>query len=246
METNENIQHDKKTKVEHGSIYEALAAVTREISPIGKDRKNEQQGFKYRGIEDFINEIHTLYARHGIIVFSDVLDVMETERVTKNGGTMLYPRASVRFTFFHEGGTCHTSTITGSAMDSADKGLNKCYSIAYKYAITFLHNVPTSILSDPDGTTPEASKPVQQGGGNRTPQGGGGSTTKKTIEDRGSESYNNALSWLRKDPANNTLSKLQQNYVVSAKILSELAVDAGVPTGGTRPSDSKSTKTSEK
>ena len=243
MENNDKEQL-KKDKEEHANIYEALAAVTREISPIAKDQTNEQQRFKYRGIENFLNEIHNLYARHGIMVFTDVSDISETERTTKNNTLMFYPKATVTFTFMHESGSSHTATVIGSAMDSGDKGLNKCYSIAYKYALTFLHNVPTSVLSDPDGNTPGDLKPSQQPQRQQQPrpqpqpqpqQPKG----KGIIEEKGSKSYNDALAWLKKDPIKNTISKLQANYVVDAKTLTDLAIDAGIPTGGTRPSKTK-------
>lgn len=62
---------------------------------------------------------------------------------------------------------------------------------------------------------------------------------KGTIEEKGSKSYNDALAWLLKDPVKNTISKLQANYIVDAKSLTDLAIDAGIPTGGTRPSETK-------
>ena len=228
-----------KAKVNHASIYEALAQVTREITAISKDRQNEQQKFKYRGIEDFLNQVHALYARHGILVFTDVLDTCETERTTKNNTLMFYPKATVKFTWVHEGGSSHTATVVGSAMDSGDKGLNKCYSIAYKYALMFLHNVPTSDIIDPDGTTPDTLKGNQQ---NTTPQQ---PAEKKTVGPRGSDSYKIALEWLRKNTEKNTLSRLQQTYNVDAKTLADLAIDAKLPIGGGDPSSKQNSNEKE-
>ena len=37
-------------------IYEALINIMGEITPIKKEKKNQQQGFMYRGIDDFMNE----------------------------------------------------------------------------------------------------------------------------------------------------------------------------------------------
>lgn len=252
MQNTDEMQ-DLKAKVNHASIYEALAQVTREITAISKDRQNEQQRFKYRGIEDFLNQVHALYARHGILVFTDVLDTCETERTTKNNTLMFYPKATVKFTWVHEGGSSHTATVVGSAMDSGDKGLNKCYSIAYKYALMFLHNVPTIDIIDPDGTTPDPLKGSQQ---NTPPQQQrqprNGSTPppqqpaeKKTVGPRGSDSYKIALEWLRKNTEKNTLSRLQQTYNVDAKTLADLAIDAKLPIGGGDPSSKQNSNEKE-
>ena len=40
----------------------ALATVNKSIKAIGKDRTNQQQGFKFRGIDDVMNELHSLFA----------------------------------------------------------------------------------------------------------------------------------------------------------------------------------------
>ena len=47
--------------IETKGIYKALAAVNKEIKPIAKDRTNQQQGFKFRGIDDVMNELHSLF-----------------------------------------------------------------------------------------------------------------------------------------------------------------------------------------
>lgn len=36
-------------------IYQAMAEILAEIPSIGKDNKNKEQGFKYRGIDDVYN-----------------------------------------------------------------------------------------------------------------------------------------------------------------------------------------------
>ena len=39
------------------SIYVRLGQVMQSIKAIGKNQKNQQQGFKFRGIDDFMNEL---------------------------------------------------------------------------------------------------------------------------------------------------------------------------------------------
>ena len=40
------------------SIYVRLGQVMQSIKAIGKNQKDLQQGFKFRGIDDFMNELH--------------------------------------------------------------------------------------------------------------------------------------------------------------------------------------------
>lgn len=63
-------------------IFKALAAVNRSIKAIGKDRKNEQQGFKFRGIDDVMNELHSLFAANDIIILQTINSIDVTERTS--------------------------------------------------------------------------------------------------------------------------------------------------------------------
>ena len=51
----------------HDNIQQALAAANREIDAIGKDSVNQQQRFKFRGIDDAYNHLHRILAAHGIV-----------------------------------------------------------------------------------------------------------------------------------------------------------------------------------
>lgn len=41
-------------------IYQAMAEILAEIPSIGKDNRNKDQGFQYRGIDDVYNALHPL------------------------------------------------------------------------------------------------------------------------------------------------------------------------------------------
>ena len=49
-------------------IYQAMAEILAEIPSIGKDNKNKEQGFKYRGIDDVYNALHPLLAKHKVFM----------------------------------------------------------------------------------------------------------------------------------------------------------------------------------
>ena len=54
-------------------IYQKINAIMRELPAIGKDKQNKQQGFAYRGIDDVMNALFPLLAKHGVFVVPEVL-----------------------------------------------------------------------------------------------------------------------------------------------------------------------------
>ena len=153
-------------------IYEAVTAVMKKINAIGKDRKNQQQGFAYRGIDDVMNELHPVLADCGMFIVPEVIKEERTERQTKTGAVLFYSRQTIRFTFFADDGSNIIATVIGEGMDSGDKASNKALSIGFKYACLQVFCIPTEDDKDPDAVTPEPIKPstTQVKGGESTPQ----------------------------------------------------------------------------
>lgn len=140
---------------EAGQIYEALAQVMKEINAVGKNKKNQQQGFMYRGIDDAYNALHPLFKEQGIISVPKVLDVKREERQSKSGGNLIYSIATVEYTFFAKDGSSISSVVVGEGMDSADKSMNKAMAVAHKYALLQMFCIPTEDLPDPDAESPD-------------------------------------------------------------------------------------------
>lgn len=136
-------------------IYEALTAIMADCGAIAKGRKNQQQGYSFRGIDDLYNAIHPLFARHGVFVTSEVIDRNREERQNKSGGLLLYTTLRVKFTFYASDGSNVSSITEGEAMDSADKSTNKAMSAALKYCLMQMLLIPTEELKDADAVTPE-------------------------------------------------------------------------------------------
>jgi hypothetical protein len=144
-------------------IYEALTAIMADCGAIGKGRRNQQQGYSFRGIDDLYNAIHPLFAKHGVFVTSEVIERHREERQTKHGGLLLYTTLRVKFTFYSSDGSSVSSITEGEAMDSADKSTNKAMSAALKYCLMQMLLIPTEELKDADAVTPEpAPKPKQK------------------------------------------------------------------------------------
>ena len=56
-------------------VYEALCAVMADIGQTGisKGRKNQQQGYNFRGIDDVYNELNALLSKHKVIMTPRIL-----------------------------------------------------------------------------------------------------------------------------------------------------------------------------
>ena len=143
------------------NIYESITAIMQEIPAIGKEKKNQQQGFKYRGIDDVMNALQPILAKHKVFVVPEVLEQTREERVTGKGTTLLYSLMKIKYTFYAEDGTSIYAVVIGEGMDSGDKASNKAMAIALKYAFFQVFCIPTEEMKDPDAETPEPSEPVK-------------------------------------------------------------------------------------
>lgn len=137
-------------------IYSAIPAILADMPHIGKDSKNQQQGFPYRSVDAVYNAVHPLLAKHKVFITTEVLDEKREERTNQRGTLLFYVRLKCQFTFYTTDGSNVKSVIIGEAMDSGDKATNKAMSIAFKYALFQLLCIPTEETAiDPDATTHE-------------------------------------------------------------------------------------------
>jgi hypothetical protein len=134
-------------------IFAAMNAILADTDAIGKNQKNQAQGFKFRGIDDVMNELHSSFAKHRVFLTTDVLAIERVEKDTRNGGKSLHQFITYRFTFWADDGSSVSSTQVGEAADSGDKSSNKCASIALKYALLQTFLIPTEDDKDPDAQT---------------------------------------------------------------------------------------------
>lgn len=135
------------------TIHQAIVAVMREVGAIGKDAKNEQQGYNYRSIEQVYNRVQPLFAKHGIYSHPKVIEQTRETGKTKTGGTLHYSILTVEYTFSAEDGSSIVVTVVGEGMDPGDKASNKAMTAAHKYAICQVLNIPYEVV-DPDANTP--------------------------------------------------------------------------------------------
>ena len=147
------------------NIFESIAAIQADVDFIGKDKQTTgQTSYKYRGVDQVLNTLHPLFAKHKVFAVPEVLEVLNREwKTTKTGASVVYQTAKVRYTFYAEDGSSVSATVLGEAMDSGDKASNKCMSVAYKYACFQILSIPTEETSaDPDDETETFAKPTQK------------------------------------------------------------------------------------
>lgn len=138
-------------------IYQAINSIMSEMDAVGKGQQNAQQGFLYRGVDDVMNVLKPLLAKHKVFVVPKVLEEKREERTTAKGGLLLYSVLKMKYTFYAEDGSGVSAVVIGEGMDSGDKASNKAMSVAFKYACFQVFCIPTKDMVDPDGTTPEPS-----------------------------------------------------------------------------------------
>ena len=141
--------------MEEKQIYQKMASILKETKAITKSEKNQQQGFKFRGIDNVMNELHELFAKNDVFILQEVQDFTVDARPTAKGGTLFYTRATIKFRYMTTDGSFVETVNVGEAMDSGDKGMNKAMSIALKYSLLQMFLIPTEEQKDPDATTPE-------------------------------------------------------------------------------------------
>lgn len=147
-------------------VYRAITAITGELAKVGiaKGRKNTQQGYQFRGIDDVYAALSTLLNHYQLCVIPRVLSRSTTERQTKSGGTLLYTVVDVEYDLVSaDDGSKHTARVVGEAMDSGDKSSNKAMSAAYKYFALQTFCIPTEGDNDADAHTHEPAPNLPPG-----------------------------------------------------------------------------------
>lgn len=192
-------------------VYSAIAAVTMAMSKegISKDRRNQQQGYNFRGIDEVYNALSPMLAEHKLCILPRMISRTVSERQTAKGGVLFYTTVEAEFDFVSaEDGSTHVVRTFGEAMDSGDKSTNKAMSAAYKYAAMQTFCIPTEGDNDADATTHEVAPQRQQARREEAradeiePAGGWGDWARDLINQVNEAGSEEALYAIRDEPAN--------------------------------------------
>ena len=141
------------------AVYQSISAVQAELAKqgIAKGRKNAQQGFAYRGIDDVYAALAPCLAENKLCVLPRVVNKEVSERTSAKGGVLFYTAVTVEFDLVSAvDGSTHTVSAIGEAFDSGDKSIGKALSYAYKAMAFMLFAIPVEGQdNDPDAHTHE-------------------------------------------------------------------------------------------
>lgn len=149
-------------EVKAGKIYAAISKVMAAINAVGKNQRNKNQNFMYRGVDDVMNALYPALSEHHVFIVPQTIEQKREERRTNSGTTLLYSICQIRFRFYTDDGSYVDAITIGEGMDSGDKATNKAMAVAFKYACFQVFCIPTVEMNDPDADTPEPIEPSQE------------------------------------------------------------------------------------
>lgn len=141
-------------------IYKKMSLVMSEIGAIGKNHKNQAQGFKFRGIDDFVNSLYPALTKHGVFMtpecVSESHEIREVTRGNGKVGTDKHVALQMKYHFYAEdGSSVVVGPVPSEGLDSGDKATNKALSAALKYALIQTFSIPTEDMAEADLESPE-------------------------------------------------------------------------------------------
>ncbi len=143
-----------------GKIFQLIPKIMAEVGSIGKDRKNLQQNYAFRGIDDVYNALKGPLSKNGVFIAPEVMSQLREERQTKNGGNLIYTVLTMKFVFYADDGSSFNVVTIGEAMDSGDKSANKAMSAALKYAFLQVFCIATEGDNDTENGSPEVKPKI--------------------------------------------------------------------------------------
>lgn len=141
-------------------IYKKMSDVMKDVGAIGKDQKNTQQGFKFRGIDQFVNALYPALTKHGVFMSpratSFTHELKDVVRGSGKAGVDKHVSILMEYDFYAEDGSKVTiGPVPAEGLDSGDKATNKALSAALKYALIQTFSIPTEDMAEADFESPE-------------------------------------------------------------------------------------------
>ncbi len=146
----------------HPPVQEALAAVMESVRSVGKNDRNTQQNYSFRGVDAVTNAVGPALREHGVIVLPRLLSHQSDAYATKNGAQMRSMTVHVEYTFVGPAGDELVCSVLGEASDSGDKAAPKAMSVAFRTALLQALCLPTD-EPDPDSESHERSTQQTEG-----------------------------------------------------------------------------------
>lgn len=145
-------------------IYKKMSEVMKDVGSVGKDQRNQAQGFAFRGIDQFVNALYPALVNNGVFMaprcVSQSSESREVERSNGKKGVDKIVTLMMEYDFFAEDGSKVTvGPIPAEGLDSGDKATNKALSAGLKYALIQTFTVPTKDMEEADRESPTLAPP---------------------------------------------------------------------------------------
>ncbi|MBZ6258161.1 ERF family protein [Streptomyces olivaceus] len=137
-------------------VFAAIAAVMQDVMPVAKDKENQQQRYKFRGVDDAMSAMAGPMRTHGLFILPSIA----AHRAERRGEKMTHVNITMRYHVYGPAGDCLTAEVPGEASDFADKATNKAQSAALKYLLFTLFMIPVDGRSIDDGDHDTPTEPT--------------------------------------------------------------------------------------
>ena len=141
------------------TIHEALSAVMGDVQSIGKDSRNDQQHYLFRGVDDVMNAVGPALRKHGVVIVPECVEARYRDTQTTTGKATRETTVMVTYRAYGPAGDSITIMAPGESLDAGDKGTPKAMSVAYRTALLQALTIPTD-EPDPDSYSHERVPPV--------------------------------------------------------------------------------------
>lgn len=136
--------------------------VLNELPAIGKNSRNQQQGFNYRSIDSVLDKVKPLLGKHGIHVIPVAQVCDRTARTTAKGNQLNVCYMTVEWQIRSVDGDFFTAETCGEGTDSGDKATSKAQTMAFKYLLWPSLAIAENDETDADAYSVDASVPAQK------------------------------------------------------------------------------------
>lgn len=130
-------------------IHTLMIEVMRRVRAVGKDQRNREQAFNFRGVDDVVNALGPALRDVGVLCMPQVESVERQATKTTRGKDTRETVARVRYRFIGPAGDFLDAVTEGESLDTGDKGTAKAFSVAWRIALIQTFSLPTD-EPDPD------------------------------------------------------------------------------------------------
>ncbi|WP_280427187.1 ERF family protein [Nocardia brasiliensis] len=128
-------------------IHEALIAAKNAVGSVGKDQKNTQQHYSYRGRDAVVNAVAPFLAEFGVLVLPIKADLTFAETSSAGGKKQGQATGTITYRLMGAEGDYLDVEVATEATDFADKATAKAMTVGERIMYVQVLSLPTD---DPD------------------------------------------------------------------------------------------------